>query len=158
MTETQISSLLRITGLSVTLVNGTGSLDVLGDINIDIDAGEFGVVIGPSGCGKSTLFNVLVGLTSARSGSIFLNGKKVDHIRGRVAYMQQKDLLLPWRTALENAIIGMEVQGIPKKQARDEARKLLKVFGLEGFENHLPGQLRRRHAATDGPAQDFSLP
>ncbi len=70
-----------------------------------------------------------------------LNGKEAPHIRGSAAYMQQKDLLLPWRTVLDNAILGMEIGGMEKGRARKEAFELLETFGLDGFENRFPAEL-----------------
>jgi ABC-type nitrate/sulfonate/bicarbonate transport system ATPase subunit len=133
--------LLQINGLSRAFSNGKDKLQVLQSVSLDACEGEFIAIIGPSGCGKSTFFNILAGLISPDEGNIMLDGKKVPHLRGRMAYMQQKDLLLPWRNTLDNAILGMEIQGGHKRSAREQARELLKIFGLEGFEEHYPQEL-----------------
>ncbi|UCE82066.1 MAG: ABC transporter ATP-binding protein [Deltaproteobacteria bacterium] len=133
--------LLQINGLSRAFSNGKDKLQVLQSVSLDACEGEFIAIIGPSGCGKSTFFNILAGLISPDEGNIMLDGKKVPHLRGRMAYMQQKDLLLPWRNTLDNAILGMEIQGRHKRSAREQARELLKIFGLEGFEEHYPQEL-----------------
>jgi ABC-type nitrate/sulfonate/bicarbonate transport system ATPase subunit len=135
------SPLLRVNGLRKTFGSGSSGLSVLGNISLELSHGEIAAIIGPSGCGKSTFFNVLAGLVFPDQGQIALEGKPVSHLRGQVAYMQQKDLLLPWRNTLDNAILGMEIQGKDKDTARQRARDLLKTFGLEGFEAHYPQEL-----------------
>lgn len=133
--------LLQVNGLSKSFSRGKDKLQVLNNISLNAGEGEFIAIIGPSGCGKSTLFNILAGLISAEEGDIVLEGRGVPHLRGRMAYMQQKDLLLPWRNTLDNTILGMEIKGGHKGLARQQARKLLKVFGLEGFEDRYPREL-----------------
>ncbi len=140
-TEKIQGPLLEVEGLCKGFANGNGLLEVLSEIFLEVSPGEIISLIGPSGCGKSTLFNVLAGLTHPNRGRIRLDGLEVPHIRGQVAYMQQKDLLLPWRSTLDNAILGMEIQGTKKSMARQEAMELLKVFGLEGFEDRYPREL-----------------
>lgn len=114
---------------------------VLDGLTLSVERGEFVALLGPSGCGKTTLLNVLAGLIPPDSGSLYLNGREVPDCRGHVAYMQQKDLLLPWRTALDNAALGLEVQGVPRREARARANALLERFGLRGFERHYPSEL-----------------
>jgi len=116
-------------------------LKVLDGIDLEIDAGEFLALIGPSGCGKTTLLNVLAGLIPYDAGEIRLDGQVVTSCQGRIAYMQQKDLLLLWRTVLENALLGLEIQRFPKRESRRRARELLARFGLKGFEDAYPAQL-----------------
>ncbi|BDH60275.1 ABC transporter ATP-binding protein [Lysinibacillus sp. PLM2] len=113
----------------------------LQDTTIQIEEGKFISIIGPSGCGKSTLFNMIAGLMKPTSGEILLDGKSIVGENGHVGYMLQKDLLLPWRTILENVILGLEIKGIPKKEAYAKALPLLHRYGLKGFENHLPNEL-----------------
>lgn len=116
-------------------------LTVIKNLSMELKQGEFSALIGPSGCGKSTLFNALAGLVPLDAGSIFLEGRQVAHLRGRISYMQQKDLLLPWRDVLGNAVLGMETGGVPKKEAQKQARELLGEFGLDGFEKSYPREL-----------------
>jgi len=132
---------LRVEQLSKAFPRKGDTLQVLQSVSLEAQKGEFIAIIGPSGCGKSTFFNVLAGLIPPDYGHIFLNGQEVPHLRGRLAYMQQKDLLLPWRNTLDNAILGMEIQGKGKQEARQQARQLLKVFGLEGFADRYPREL-----------------
>jgi ABC-type nitrate/sulfonate/bicarbonate transport system ATPase subunit len=133
--------ILEVEGLCKGFYQGDGTLEVLRNVFLEVGPGEIIGLIGPSGCGKSTLFNAIAGLIPIDRGKIRLNGEAVPHIRGRAAYMQQKDLLLPWRTALDNAILGMEIQGAARSKARKEAMEILKFFGLEGFEDRYPAQL-----------------
>ena len=105
---------------------------VLDGIDLAVDEGQFVSVIGPSGCGKSTLFALLAGLEPADSGTV---------LTPRCAYMPQKDLLFPWRSVLDNTSLGLEVQGVAKKEARARARELFPVFGLDGYESARPSEL-----------------
>ncbi|MCO7125460.1 ABC transporter ATP-binding protein [Sporolactobacillus shoreicorticis] len=106
-----------------------------------ITEGKFVSIIGPSGCGKSTLFNIIAGLLKPSTGQVLLDGKNIIGESGRVGYMLQKDLLLPWRSILDNVILGLEIRGTSKKEARKRALPMLKKYGLNGFENHFPSEL-----------------
>src|SRR5947208_3242921 len=99
-------------------------LVALQDITLTIDHGEFVALVGPSGCGKSTLLALIAGLQAPTEGTVALGGDKTAQRIGRVAYMPQRDLLLPWRTALDNAIVGLEVQGVARGPARARASRL----------------------------------
>ena len=132
---------LRLEGIEKRFTLDGAVLPVLAGVSFEVYRGELLSLIGPSGCGKTTLFNILSGLVPADGGAIYFEGELLPDIRGHVAYMQQKDLLLPWRTVLENAILGLELQGRPKGAARREARELLERFGLRGFEGAYPGEL-----------------
>ncbi|MGI6533179.1 MAG: ABC transporter ATP-binding protein [Peptococcia bacterium] len=125
-------------------------LPTLDDISLQVKRGEFVSILGPSGCGKTTLFNLISGLEKPDRGAILLEGKDITGERGYVSYMLQKDLLFPWRTILENCILGMEIQGIPRKKAREKARTLLAEFNLAAYEDRYPhvlsGGMRQRAA------------
>jgi ABC-type nitrate/sulfonate/bicarbonate transport system ATPase subunit/protein associated with RNAse G/E len=120
------------------------------DVSFDVRPGEFVTLIGPSGSGKSTLFNIIVGLLDPDEGEVWLDGELAPNRLGRVAYMPQRDLLLPWRTVIDNAIIPLELAGIPREQARERARELLPPFGLKDFGDAYPpalsGGMRQRAA------------
>lgn len=124
-----------------------GDLEVLRDLNLEVNEGEFVTLIGPSGSGKSTLFNILSGLEPATAGLVQVEGFGS---KGVFAYMPQRDALLPWRNILDNVILGQELQGVSKKKARAEAVGQLAFFGLEGFEKNYPfelsGGMRQRAA------------
>ena len=128
---------LEITGLAKQFER----LEVLRDVSLSVRPREFVSLLGPSGCGKSTLCNIVAGLVLPDGGEVLLGGAPLDGARGRIAYMQQKDLLLPWRLVLDNAILGMEIQGASRAAARAEARAMLLRFGLEGFERTYPATL-----------------
>ncbi len=127
---------------------------VLEDVSIVANAGEFVSVIGPSGCGKSTLLNIIAGLEDADAGSVMLDGdlhgQRLGQRLGQIGYMQQKDLLLPWRSVLDNTIMGLEVNGSSRRDARSMALDLMETFGLNGFEQQYPfalsGGMRQRAA------------
>ncbi|MBN1399247.1 MAG: ABC transporter ATP-binding protein [Anaerolineae bacterium] len=138
-------------------------VEALHDVSLSAGAQEFVTLIGPSGCGKSTLLNIIAGLMQPGAGEVLLHGKRDTNRLGETGYMPQRDLLLPWRTVLDNVILGPEValcsQSIwawnghrrrALEEARREARALLPLFGLEGFEQSYPaalsGGMRQRAA------------
>lgn len=131
------------------LKDGT-TFETLNDISMDIKKEEFVTIIGPSGSGKSTLFNIISGLESPTEGDVLLDGQSIIDKKGYVSYMPQKDHLLPWRNILDNVILGVEVKGMNKKEAREIALSYMEVFGLTGFEkeypNALSGGMRQRAA------------
>jgi ABC-type nitrate/sulfonate/bicarbonate transport system ATPase subunit len=113
-------------------------------VNLRIAKSEFVTLVGPSGCGKSTLFNMIAGLLPPDDdGSLLFGGapQRDGQLLGKVSFMPQRDLLFPWRTVLDNAILALEVEGVPRKEARERARSMLPEFGLAGFANHYPHQL-----------------
>ncbi len=114
---------------------------VLDKIDLDANHGELVALVGPSGCGKTTLLHIIAGLIRPDSGTISLNEALVKDCQRHVAYMQQKDLLLPWRTALNNALLGPEIAHEERKRAEARARQLFAEFGLSGFEGAYPAQL-----------------
>ena len=116
-------------------------LTVLDGVSLSVEEGEFISLIGPSGCGKSTLFNIICGLVKPDGGRIVLGGREEVRPRDMVSYMPQKDYLLPWRTVLDNVILAREVAGVNRNEAKSEARELMPLFGLAGFENSFPSEL-----------------
>src|SRR6202161_2611266 len=110
-----------------------GAFEALAPVTLAISQGRFVSLIGPSGCGKSTIFNIIAGLLAPTEGRVLIDGEDATGTIGRVGYMLQKDLLLPWRTVLDNVILGMEIQGMAKAQARDVAVQYLRRYGLGGF-------------------------
>jgi ABC-type nitrate/sulfonate/bicarbonate transport system ATPase subunit len=134
---------LQARGLAKRFESRGGGVQALDGLDLEVADGEFVSVIGPSGCGKSTLFNLLAGLEAPSAGTLFLDGDRVDASRllGRVGYMPQRDLLMPWRTILDNTVIGLEVAGVGRAEARRRALELFDAFGLTGFERRRPGEL-----------------
>ena len=132
---------LRIDDVSMAFKTPAGLYSALAPITLDIPEGRFVSLIGPSGCGKSTIFNIVAGLLEPTSGRVLIDGIEATGTIGRVGYMLQKDLLLPWRTVLDNTVLGMEIQGVPMHEARGRALPLLRRYGLAGFEYLYPGAL-----------------
>ncbi len=116
-------------------------LPTLKEISLTLDENAFVSVLGPSGCGKSTLFSIIAGLTRPDTGEVIIDGEVVTHHTGRVSYMHQKDLLLPWKSILDNTALPLFLKGIPQKKAREQAQTYFNLFGLDGFEAYYPGQL-----------------
>jgi NitT/TauT family transport system ATP-binding protein len=117
------------------------AVEAFRDVSFTVAPRETVAIVGPSGCGKSTLFNCIAGLLRPTSGAIFVGGKQVDDAAGHVGYMLQKDLLLPWRTVVENVVLGLEVRGTSRRVSEAKARELIRSYGLAGFEDAKPSQL-----------------
>jgi NitT/TauT family transport system ATP-binding protein len=117
------------------------SVTAVQNVSVSIRDGEVVALIGPSGCGKSTLLNMGSGLYLPTEGEVFVDGKGVNGPNPQVAFMLQKDLLLPWRTILQNAELGLEIRGVPAAERRSRAHALLLKCHLGGFESHYPHQL-----------------
>jgi NitT/TauT family transport system ATP-binding protein len=122
----------------------------LRDMTFTLRQQEFVSLIGPSGCGKSTTLKLIAGLETPSAGTVLLDGLPVTRPTRTVGFMLQKDLLLPWRTVLENVMLGLEVQRVAKPMRAEQARQLLHKYGLGGFEKaypkHLSGGMRQRVA------------
>ncbi len=140
--------MVEINQLSKSFPIEEGERKVLDNINFHVKTGEFVSVIGPSGCGKSTLLHIIAGIDEADNGEVKINDTVNSPRLGHVGYMQQKDLLLPWRTVLDNVILGLELKGVAKQEARQKALEHIEIFGLKGFENQYPfvlsGGMRQR--------------
>ncbi|KUO74871.1 MAG: nitrate ABC transporter ATP-binding protein [Desulfosporosinus sp. BRH_c37] len=134
---------LSLKGLSKTYFNpqNNQSMEVLQTLDLEVETGSFVSLIGPSGCGKSTICNLVAGIEVPDTGDILLNGEAIQGTLGNVGYMPQKDLLLPWRTLLENVLLGCEILHKDKRQAHIEAKEWLNQFGLSPFSEHYPHQL-----------------
>ncbi|HHT50431.1 MAG TPA: ABC transporter ATP-binding protein [Eubacteriaceae bacterium] len=111
------------------------------DFSLEVRAGEFVVLVGPSGCGKSTILSALAGLIKPSAGEIIYNPNKAIKKKPSIGYMLQQDHLFQWRTILQNAILGLEIQNKNTKENILKTRKLLEVYGLGDFINHYPNQL-----------------
>lgn len=139
-----------------------GGHEVLRDVRLEVNEGELVCLLGVSGAGKTTLFNILSGLMPPDSGRVYALGEDITGVPGRISYMLQKDLLLPFRTVLDNVALPLLLRSVPKKEARERAASLFARFGLEGTElkypDKLSGGMRQRAAllrtylASDGIA------
>jgi ABC-type nitrate/sulfonate/bicarbonate transport system ATPase subunit len=114
---------------------------VVEDISLELPSGGFISLLGPSGSGKTTLFNVLAGVDRPDAGKVLLLGEDITGICGRVSYMLQKDMLLEYRTVIDNVILPLLLRGQKKKSAREYAAGFFPQFGLEGYEKKYPYQL-----------------
>lgn len=114
---------------------------VVEGVDLAVGSGEFVSIVGPSGGGKTTILKVLAGLLVPDRGSAEVHGESAIAMFGKVAYMPQRDQLLPWRRALDNAILGAQIRGRKPAEARVEARALFAQFGLSGHERSWPSEL-----------------
>ena len=114
---------------------------IIRDISIELKEGEIVSLLGVSGGGKTTLFNIIAGLSMPDKGNVILEGEDITGKPGKVSYMLQKDLLLPYRTILDNVALPLIVRGMKKKEAREKAVGFFEEFGLEGTEKKYPSQI-----------------
>ena len=147
---------LSVRGLSVTFSNGNGGLQALRGVSFDLARQEFVSVLGPSGSGKTTLLRVIAGLLRPTAGSFaFADGQP------RIGMVFQTANLMPWRTAIENITLPLELQGVPAAEACERALELMRLVGLEGFESawprHLSGGMAQRVALARSLIQDPDL-
>lgn len=113
---------------------------VLQQINTHIQEGEFVSFVGPSGCGKSTLLNIIAGIESANAGDVTYENQSILK-QDVVSYMPQQDSLLPWRSALQNIVLPLEIGGVPKKERVKAGMEVLEQFGLAEYAGHYPDAL-----------------
>ena len=118
-----------------------GDLEALREINAAVEQGEFITIVGPSGCGKTTFLRMVAGLEPATSGDILLDGQPLRGPGPNRGFVFQNDSLLPWRTVLNNALVGIEISGRVGATERQRTLDLLNLVGLSGFESYYPRQL-----------------
>jgi NitT/TauT family transport system ATP-binding protein len=124
-----------------TYASPRGPVAALVDIDLSIRPREFVSVVGPSGCGKSTLLKLVAGLEDATSGRLAVDGKPLQGPPDRLGVVFQRDVLLDWRTILDNVLLSIEFARKPRTEERDRAMALLDRFGLKGFEHRFPWEL-----------------
>lgn len=129
--------ILRVEGVTKSFDGQT----IIRDISLTLRKGELVSLLGVSGGGKTTLFNVISGLSRPDAGTVFLDGQDITGKPGQVSYMLQKDLLLPYRTIVDNVALPLLIKGKSKAEARREASSFFGQFGLEGTEALYPAQL-----------------
>ena len=132
----------------------TGATDesytAIRDVTLSVADGEFLSIVGPTGCGKSTILNIVAGLLAPTAGDVRVFGKLLSGLNSAAGYLFQADAIMPWRTALQNVVAGLEIRGVAEKERYASARDWLRRVGLAGKENAYPHQLsggmRRRVA------------
>lgn len=134
-------SKLSIENLTKTFGSGEKAVSALENISLEINEGEFTVVVGPSGCGKSTLLNIVAGLEQESSGRAVLGGHKITGPGADRGMVFQSYTLFPWLTVRENVEFGLRIKKIPKAERVEKARRYLRLVGLAEFENALPKEL-----------------
>jgi len=132
---------ISITGVSKTFKGRAGDVHALQDIDLTIRRGEFVSILGPSGCGKSTLLMLLSGLVPSTKGMIKVGDKTVEGPNPDIGIVFQQDVLLEWRTALQNVMMQAEIRKADLKAARERALQLLEMVSLKGFEGSYPKEM-----------------
>lgn len=152
---------IRVNNLSLTFADKNGGLRALQNVSFDVARQEFVCILGPSGSGKTTLLRVIAGLLKPTRGEIMFEDTPEALHPPRVGLVFQQANLMPWRTALENIILPLELVGIPSEQARPRAEELIAQVGLQGFENSWPrdlsGGMAQRVAIARSLIQDPDL-
>lgn len=153
---------LEYRNLTMRFLGAKGStLTAIEDVDFSVADGEVVSLIGPSGCGKSTLLNIGAGLYAPTIGEAYVDGERVEGPNAHVAFMLQKDLLLPWRTIEQNVMLGAEIRKLDATESRRKAKELLHTFRLGEFSERYPHQLsggmRQRAALARTLAVDPSV-
>ena len=133
--------LLEVKDINYAYHNMDGETKALEHISFSMKEGDFLAIVGPSGCGKSTLLHLIAGLLEPEKGLILLNGKYLRGSATNIGYMLQKDELLEWRTVYHNVLLGLEIQHSMTARAKEKARELLDIYGLDQFANSRPSEL-----------------
>jgi NitT/TauT family transport system ATP-binding protein len=144
---------VRFAGVRVTFVVNDDAFTAVQGVDLDVADGEFVAIVGPTGCGKSTLLNAAAGLLSPSAGQVQIFGSKLSNLNPLAGYLFQTESLFPWKTALDNVAIGLEVAGVGRKEARERARAWLERVGLAAFANRYPHMLSGGQRKRVGLAQ-----
>ena len=115
--------------------------EIIRDISLELKEGEIVSLLGVSGGGKTTLFNIIAGLSTPDAGNIYLEGQEITGKPGNISYMLQKDLLLPYRTLVDNVALPLTIRGMKKSEAREKAAGYFEEFGLEGAQKKYPAEI-----------------
>lgn len=133
---------LEIRNVAKTFQSADGhTVQALSEISLTVNEGEFVSIIGPSGCGKSTLFNIVGGLLTDFDGEVLVDGTPIRGPHRQIGMVFQEESTYPWRTAVRNVELPLEIAGVPPAERRRKALELIKLVGLEGFENRHPAEL-----------------
>src|SRR5262252_3411973 len=134
-------AILAVDNVSKRFDTPEGPLVAVDRMSFTVAPGEFLAVIGPSGCGKSTLFNMIGGLLADYDGRITVAGERVRGPHAAIGMVFQEESTFPWRTVIENVGFPLEIAGMAKAERREQAKKFIKLVGLDGFENRYPSEL-----------------
>ncbi|MGD2057771.1 MAG: ABC transporter ATP-binding protein [Anaerolineales bacterium] len=138
---TDATGILRAQEIYVSFPDRDADLLVLEDISLGVSANEFLCIVGPSGCGKTTLLRVLGGLLDPTRGEVLFEGQALAQPRRRIGFVFQESNLMPWRSAVENIRLPLELTGASQKQIEERCGELIDLVGLQGFEDTLPRDL-----------------
>jgi NitT/TauT family transport system ATP-binding protein len=133
--------MIKVKGLEVSYKNKNTHVLALSNVTFDLPGGQTCAIIGPSGCGKSTLLYVLAGLLKHTAGKITINGEPVKPKRRETALILQDYGLLPWKTALQNTVLGLEIRGVARQESLAAAREAMRELGIWEFRDRYPAQL-----------------
>lgn len=137
-----VSAAVSLAGIDITFnLQDGGRYQAVRDISIDVADGEFVAVVGPTGCGKSTLLNAAAGLLKPSAGKVGILGNPLAGLNLQAGYLFQLDALMPWKTALQNVAVALEPQGVPAREAEEQARAWLARVGLRAFTDRYPHML-----------------
>jgi len=148
---------LDVKNVSKTFVEDKNKVAALDDVSFTVEDDEFVCLVGPSGCGKSTMLRVIAGLEKADSGEVIFEGKPIIKPTPKIAMVFQLFGLLPWKTAIENVEVPLEVLGVPKKERVAVGMEYIKMVNLEGFENTYPHDLSGGMKQRVGIARALAL-
>ena len=133
---------LALDGISVTFISqNEARYTAIRDTTLVVQPGEFVSVVGPTGCGKSTLLNIAAGLLAPSAGGVRVLGEPLQGLNRKAGYLFQTEALLPWRTALDNVVVGLEFRGVPREEALARGEAWLARVGLRGHGGRYPHQL-----------------
>jgi NitT/TauT family transport system ATP-binding protein len=144
---------IRFDGVRVAFVMEGGAFTAVERADLDVADGEFVAIVGPTGCGKSTLLNAAAGLLAPSGGQVEIFGAPLGQLNRQAGYLFQTESLFPWKTAIENVAIGLEVAGVPRAKARERAQAWLKRVGLAAFADRYPHMLSGGQRKRVGLAQ-----
>ena len=152
---------VTLAAVTKTYVSPRGNVAALTETSLDVAPGEFVAILGPSGCGKSTLLRMVGGLDRPSTGELRIHGQPIDGTPEGLGFVFQRDVLIDWRTILDNVLLPIEFQNLSRKANLQRAKDLLALFGLKGFENRHPwelsGGMRQRAAICRALINDPEL-
>src|ERR1700730_11879907 len=132
---------LELRGISMLYSRRGRRFEALRNIALQVEAGQFISIVGASGCGKTTLLRIVDGLIMPTRGEVRVDGQTVSKPGPDRGFVFQQDALFPWRTVLDNVVFGLEVQGKSKRESKERADGLIRLWGLAGFAQHFPHEL-----------------